>query len=154
MQTKTRSRVSLLSPHKTQPCWILQVIILSPVDNLFFTASHTINDNRRTVWENQTFLLQNTVAFFTLIWSPSPCRWKTSFIGILWMLPDHQMVTKRVIRHLFILNAIVKGVEVPASTTSNVSIWVQNCITHPHIASYSKVRSANKTSDIYKLPHF
>ena len=64
------SHLSLsLSPHKTHPYWILQVIILSPIDNLFFTASHTMKENRGTVWENQTFLLQNTVAFFTLIWS-------------------------------------------------------------------------------------
>lgn len=70
------------------------------------------------------------------------------------MLPDHHIATKRVIRHLLIFNAIVKGVEVPGSMTSNVPIQVQNCITHPHIASYSKVTSANNTSDIYKLLYF
>ena len=42
----TWSLVSSLSPHRAQPCCIPQPLIISLVDSLFLTASHTINEKR------------------------------------------------------------------------------------------------------------
>lgn len=105
------SLVSSLSPHRRQPCCIPQVLILSPVDNLFLTASHIINEKRYSLIKPNSFTPPKHCILLLSNLIPSSGSRETGLVIIFWMFPEHYIAVTGAMRDQRTLDTIIEGMK-------------------------------------------
>ena len=115
--------------------------------SILYCQPHYKWEARNSLCKPYSFAPKNSSLFVPNL-LPSTWWGEVILVGILRVLPQHNVRSERVMRGLYIADAVIKLMKKATPVTSNVPIRIHDCFPHPSMASNSQVTFANRARDI------